>query len=142
MFSRGRPSLSTARTQTISAWLESSPPETPITTFSMPVARRRWTRPATWMSNASAQRSSRSPLSAGTYGKRGISRSSATAAAGRSTATLTRRNRPAADSRRAASRKVDMRSRSCASRSRSRSAMRIWASWLKRSDSASRSPFS
>jgi len=37
------------RAATISAWVESSPPDTPITIFCVPVARRRCTRPATWM---------------------------------------------------------------------------------------------
>ena len=35
-----------ARAATISACVESSPPETPITSFSMPVARSRVSRPA------------------------------------------------------------------------------------------------
>ena len=41
MFSRGRPSRSMARAATISACVESSPPDTPITARSIPVACRR-----------------------------------------------------------------------------------------------------
>ena len=37
------------RADTISAWVESSPPETPITSFLSPVARSRCDRPCTWM---------------------------------------------------------------------------------------------
>ena len=49
MLVRGRPSRSIARAATISAWVESSPPETPITTRSVLIARSRWTSPSTWM---------------------------------------------------------------------------------------------
>ncbi len=49
MFSRGSPSRSIARASTISACVESRPPETPITAFSMPVARIRVSIPRTWM---------------------------------------------------------------------------------------------
>ena len=48
-FDRGSPSRSKARTATISACVESSPPDTPITIFSIPVARSRVSRPRTWM---------------------------------------------------------------------------------------------
>ena len=48
-FSRGRPSRSIARATTISACVESSPPEMPITTFLIPVARSRVSSPWTWM---------------------------------------------------------------------------------------------
>ena len=37
------------RAQTSSAWVESRPPETPMTSFFVPVARMRVARPATWM---------------------------------------------------------------------------------------------
>ena len=42
-------SRSKARTATSAACVESRPPETPITTFSRPVAVRRFIRPSTWM---------------------------------------------------------------------------------------------
>ena len=48
-FSRGSPRRSTARAATISACVESRPPETPITIFSMPVACSRVSSPRTWM---------------------------------------------------------------------------------------------
>ena len=46
---RGRPSRSIALAATISAWVESRPPETPMTTFGWPMARSRCSRPETWM---------------------------------------------------------------------------------------------
>ncbi len=46
---RGSFSSSIARAQTISACVESSPPETPITSFFVPAARMRVARPCTWM---------------------------------------------------------------------------------------------
>ncbi len=46
---RGSPSRSIARADTISAWVESSPPETPITSFLSPVAASRCASPWTWM---------------------------------------------------------------------------------------------
>ena len=46
---REQPSSSIARQATSSAWVESRPPEMPRTTFSMPVERRRVTRPWIWM---------------------------------------------------------------------------------------------
>ena len=49
MSDRGRPSRSIARAATISAWVESSPPDTPMTTFAPPIARSRCSSPATWM---------------------------------------------------------------------------------------------
>ena len=49
MLVRGRPSGSIARAHTSSAWVESSPPETPITSFLMPLADNRCVRPCTWM---------------------------------------------------------------------------------------------
>ena len=70
MFERGSPITSIARAQTISAWVESSPPEMPITTRSAPIDFRRFTRPCTWMSYTSWQRASRVAGSDGTYGKR------------------------------------------------------------------------
>jgi NH3-dependent NAD+ synthetase len=39
--------ISKALATTISAWVESSPPETPITARFVPVAASRWARPAT-----------------------------------------------------------------------------------------------
>jgi hypothetical protein len=53
MLDRGRPRRSMALAQTMRAWVESRPPDTPITTFSMPVARSRCMRPWTWMLYAS-----------------------------------------------------------------------------------------
>ena len=50
---RGRPRRSIARAATIRAWVESSPPDTPMTTFGLPMACSRWTSPATWMLYAS-----------------------------------------------------------------------------------------
>ena len=49
----GSSSRSMARAATISAWVESRPPETPITTLSVEMARSRWARPSTWMLYAS-----------------------------------------------------------------------------------------
>ena len=46
MSRRGRCSRSIARAATISAWVESSPPDTPITTFGCPIARSRCSSPA------------------------------------------------------------------------------------------------
>ena len=46
---RGRPSRSIARAATISAWVESSPPDTPMTSLGCPIARIRCSRPETWM---------------------------------------------------------------------------------------------
>ena len=46
---RGRPARSIALAATISAWVESSPPETPMTTFGPPIADSRCSSPATWM---------------------------------------------------------------------------------------------
>ena len=46
---RGRPSRSIALAATISAWVESSPPETPMTTFGYFNARNRCSSPETWM---------------------------------------------------------------------------------------------
>ena len=46
---RGRPSRSIARAATISAWVESRPPETPMTTFGCSIARSRCSSPETWM---------------------------------------------------------------------------------------------
>ncbi len=53
MSDRGRPSRSMARAATISACVESRPPETPMTTFGWPIARSRCSRPETWMLYAS-----------------------------------------------------------------------------------------
>ena len=49
MCSRPRPRRSTARAATMRAWVESSPPLTPMTIRGSPMARSRWTRAATWM---------------------------------------------------------------------------------------------
>ena len=46
---RGRPARSIAWAATSSAWVESSPPETPMTTFGSPIARSRCCKPETWM---------------------------------------------------------------------------------------------
>ena len=46
---RGRPSRSIALAATISAWVESRPPETPMTTLGWPIARSRCSSPETWM---------------------------------------------------------------------------------------------
>ncbi len=46
---RGRPARSIALAATISAWVESRPPETPMTTFGAPIASSRCCSPATWM---------------------------------------------------------------------------------------------
>ncbi len=50
---RGRPSRSIALAATISAWVESSPPLTPMTIFgcqlSVAIARSRCSSPDTWM---------------------------------------------------------------------------------------------
>ena len=46
---RGRPNRSIALAATMSAWVESRPPETPITTRGWPIARSRCSRPETWM---------------------------------------------------------------------------------------------
>ena len=46
---RGRPSRSIALAATISACVESSPPDTPITTFGWPMAESRCSSPETWM---------------------------------------------------------------------------------------------
>ena len=46
---RGRPSRSIALAATISACVESRPPETPMTTFGLPIARSRCSSPETWM---------------------------------------------------------------------------------------------
>ncbi len=48
------------RTATRSACVESRPPDTPSTTFLIPVARKRVARPLRWIAYTSAQRSSRS----------------------------------------------------------------------------------
>ena len=53
MSSRGRPSRSMARAATSSAWVESRPPLTPITTFGCPMACSRCSSPETWMLYAS-----------------------------------------------------------------------------------------
>ncbi|KAG1221089.1 hypothetical protein G6F68_021022 [Rhizopus microsporus] len=49
MFERGRPSVSMAWAQTSSAWVESSPPEMPMTTLAILLADRRCTKACTWM---------------------------------------------------------------------------------------------
>ena len=46
---RGRPSSSIARAATSSAWVESSPPDTPMTTLGPPMAVSRCLSPYTWM---------------------------------------------------------------------------------------------
>ena len=46
---RGRPARSITCAATISACVESRPPETPMTTFGSPIADSRCSRPATWM---------------------------------------------------------------------------------------------
>ena len=46
---RGRFSRSIAFAATTKAWVESSPPETPMTSLGCPIARIRCSRPATWM---------------------------------------------------------------------------------------------
>ena len=66
MLVRGSFSSSIARAQTISACVESSPPETPITRRLVPVARMRVTSPWTWMRYTSSQRASRVRGSLGT----------------------------------------------------------------------------
>ena len=38
---------------TINAWVESRPPDTPMTTFGLPMARKRCSRPETWIEYAS-----------------------------------------------------------------------------------------
>ncbi len=53
MSERGLPARSIARAATIRAWVESRPPETPITTFGSPIAASRCSSPATWMLYAS-----------------------------------------------------------------------------------------
>ena len=50
---RGLPRASNALAATISAWVESSPPETTMTMCLEPVACRRLARPCTWMLKAS-----------------------------------------------------------------------------------------
>ena len=50
---RGRPSRSIAFAATISAWVESSPPDTPITIVSACAATSRFDSASTWMLNAS-----------------------------------------------------------------------------------------
>ena len=55
MWVRGRPSRSQALAATISAWVESRPPETPMTIVGIragsppPIARIRCSSPETWM---------------------------------------------------------------------------------------------
>ncbi|MNI94360.1 hypothetical protein D3C73_1524530 [compost metagenome] len=49
MLERGSPSVSMACAQTSSAWVESSPPEMPMTTFDILLADRRWAKACTWM---------------------------------------------------------------------------------------------
>ncbi len=49
MLVRGSFSRSMALAHTSSACVESSPPETPITTLEMPLADSRWTSACTWM---------------------------------------------------------------------------------------------
>ena len=66
------------RTATSSACVESRPPDTPSTTFLIPVARRRVASPLRWIEYTSAQRSSRSLVSAGTKGNRATARRSGT----------------------------------------------------------------
>ncbi len=46
---RGRPRRSRARAATMSAWVESSPPDTPMTIFGWPIARSRCSSPETWI---------------------------------------------------------------------------------------------
>ena len=46
---RGRPSRSIALAATMSACVESRPPETPMTTFELPIACSRCAKPLTWM---------------------------------------------------------------------------------------------
>ncbi len=100
MLARGRPRLSIAWHATRSACVESRPPETPMTSRSMPVADNRVASPCTWMRNASEQRSARRSGDAGTKGKRSKVRSSTTGArvtrsplpAGWSSVKETRRN--------------------------------------------------
>jgi hypothetical protein len=53
MSERGLPSASNAFAATISAWVESRPPDTPITMCFEPVACTRFIRPCTWMLKAS-----------------------------------------------------------------------------------------
>ena len=53
MVVRGRPSRSQTLAATISAWVESSPPETPMTMCLPLVASKRRRRPWTWMLKAS-----------------------------------------------------------------------------------------
>ena len=63
---RGRPARSIACAATMSAWVESRPPETPMTSLSIPVLASRFMSPWTWMLYASKQRASRSRGSLGT----------------------------------------------------------------------------
>ena len=66
MLRLGSLSSSMARAHTISACVESRPPETPMISFLLPVARMRVVRPSTWMRYTSSQRKSRFAASLGT----------------------------------------------------------------------------
>ena len=66
MLRRGSFSSSITRAHTSSACVESSPPETPITSFFSPLARMRVASPFTWMRYTSSQRASRVAGSSGT----------------------------------------------------------------------------
>src|SRR5260370_1144425 len=59
MFLRGSFRWSIARAHTRSAWVESRPPDTPITSFLPPVARMRVASPFTSMRNTSSQQPAR-----------------------------------------------------------------------------------
>jgi len=63
---RGSPRPSIVLAATTSAWLESSPPDTPIATFWTPVLVNRFASPWIWMAYTSAHRSSRAAGSLGT----------------------------------------------------------------------------
>jgi hypothetical protein len=65
---RGRPNRSIARHATISAWVESSPPETPMTTVGRPIERSRCSSPDTWIEYASKQSCANRAASSGTNG--------------------------------------------------------------------------
>ena len=92
-FVRGSPRSSMHRTATRSACVESRPPDTPITTFLIPVARRRVARPPRWIAYTSAQRSSRSLVSAGTKGNRATARRKGTGVSAKSKRVVIRRAR-------------------------------------------------
>ena len=83
----------TARAATISAWVESSPPETPITSFSMPVASQPRLQPGDLDPVDLLAALVASGGSDGTYGKRSIARRSGTRRPGGASSKAIRRMR-------------------------------------------------